>query len=362
MKVFLAGTVMIVEREKRHVPLYKRRLVSFHYIDALEKIDYKVFRWLKSHIRRKVQMKNKVDLFLDSGAFSAWSQGASIDIYEYIEFIKKHKDVLTVYANLDVLPKGNDPKNKEEAAIGTLANQRIMEEAGLNPLPVFHVGEPIKYLQYYIDRYDYMGFGGMVGQPKHTLLPWLDSCFRDYICDSTGMPKIKVHGFGLTSHSLMLRYPWYSVDSTSWILAARMGSIYIPRKRNGEWIYGEDSWKVAVSSRSPGKSEAGKHIETFSPREREIILEYIHMKGYRLGKSSFKKMPHDYSLLENERWAEKRVKNKHNRLVEVIEEEGVSNRYQLRYEMNIIYFQDLEQSMPEWPWSFKLTGVKGLGI
>ena len=77
---------------------------------------------------------NKVDLFLDSGAFSAMTQGVKIDIYEYIDFIKEHEDVLEVYANLDVIG----------SAEGTWKNQMIMEEAGLKPLPVFHYGEDEK--------------------------------------------------------------------------------------------------------------------------------------------------------------------------------------------------------------------------
>ena len=56
----------------------------------------------------------------------------------------------------------------------------------------------------------------------------------------------------------------------------------------------------------------------------------------------------------NEKWAEKKSKNKADeRQVEIIIEEGVSNKYQLRDEVNIIYFLDLEKSIQKWPWSFK---------
>ncbi len=44
-----------------------------------------------------------VDVFLDSGAFTAWTKRVEIDIQKYIEFIKQNQDVLTVYANLDVI-------------------------------------------------------------------------------------------------------------------------------------------------------------------------------------------------------------------------------------------------------------------
>ena len=39
--------------------------------------------------------------------------------------------------------------------------------------------------------------------------------------------------------------------------------------------------------------------------------------------------------------------------IEVIIEPGISNKYELRDEMNIVYFLDLEQTMPEWPWAFE---------
>ena len=140
-----------------------------------------------------------------------------------------------------------------------------------------------------------------------------------------------------------------------------MGSVYIPRKKKGEWVYNIDSWKIAVSSRSPNNKEAGKHIDTMTDGERKVLLQYIKEKGYKLGKSKFTRVAQDHKLKKNERWAEKKLKDKSvKRDLEIIKKDGVSNRYQLRDEMNIIYFLDLEKSMPEWPWAFKKTGVKGL--
>ena len=294
---------------------------------------------------------NKVELFLDSGAFSAWTQKVEINIQDYITFIKTHENVIDVYANLDVI--GSPEKTWE--------NQLIMEKAGLLPLPVYHTPfENPKWLRRYLDRgYDYIALGGMAGGAvsKQQITKQLDSVFFDQLCDQKGMPKVKVHGFGLTALSILLRYPWYSVDSTSWVVTGRMGSIYIPRHKGGEWIYDENSWKIAVSNRSPNTKEAGKHIETLPPTEKRICLDYIHNKGYELGVSEFKEVKPDHVLAENERWAEKKEKDQQKRLLEVIKEPGISNKYQLRDEMNIIYFLDLEKSMPEWPWAFKKKGV-----
>ena len=149
--------------------------------------------------RNKKPIKNKVNLFLDSGAFSAFTQGVEIDIYEYCSFIKKNKKYIETYAVLDVI--GSAEKTWE--------NQRIMEKAGLSPLPCFHFGEDIKWLKKYVKKYDYMALGGMVPISSKDLKVWLDDLYSNHLCDKDGMPKIKVHGFGMTSLSLMLRFPWY---------------------------------------------------------------------------------------------------------------------------------------------------------
>lgn len=296
-----------------------------------------------------------VELFIDSGAFSAFTQGVKIDLDEYIAFIKQYKDIISVYANLDVIGD----------AAGTLANQKQMEKAGLKPLPCFHYGEPVKYLQYYLERHDYIALGGMAAGPSGATLSstdkgkWLDILFSKYICDEDGMPRVKVHGFGLTSLKLMLRYPWYSVDSTSWVVTGRMGSIYVPKP----WAHSLDEvWKVSLSNRSPNQSEAGKHLSSFSPNQRQYVLEYIEKKGYKLGKSEFKTESADYALKDKERWNGKAKGNQ--REVEMIIESGVCNDYRKRDEINIIYFLDLEKAMPKWPWAFKLTGEgrQGFGI
>lgn len=305
-------------------------------------------------------MENKkVELFLDSGAFSAWTQKTEINIQEYISFIKKHKELIDIYANLDAIPvksANNTSINagSVDSAEATLKNQRIMEEAGLSPIPVFHFGEPEEYLEFYVEKYDYIAIGGIAKIRPLQLYSWLDELFANYICDSKGMPKVKVHGFAVTSLRLMTRYPWYSVDSTSWVVTGRMGSIFVPRRSNKKWVYDENSWKVSVSTQSPNKKEAGQHFDTMTPIEQKLVLDYLHDKGYELGKSEFKVVNQSYELAENERFVGKKpAKKDEMRKVEVLLEEGVANKYQHRDEINIIYFLDLEASLPDYPWAFK---------
>lgn len=276
--------------------------------------------------KEKNFMEKKVNLFLDSGAFSAWSKGVKIDIDEYIAFIKKHKKYLEAYAVLDEI---GDP-------VKTLENQKYMESKGLSPLPCFHYGEDIKYLKEYVENYDYIALGGMVPISTTQLIQWLDMLFTEYLCNAKGMPRLKVHGFGLTSIPLLIRYPWYSVDSTSWVLTGRFGAVFVPKKKGNQYLYNEIPLKINVSNRSSKVQEAGQHITTFSQTEKKVIFSYFEEKGFSLGKSEFGSDGK-----------------------EIIIEAGLSNDYKKRDELNIFYFLDLEKNLPQWPWAFKCKQVKG---
>ena len=317
-------------------------------------------------------MKNKVNLFLDSGAFSAWSKNTTINIEDYISFIKENEKYIDHYSVLDEIGD----------AEGTLKNQKIMEKAGLHPIPCFHYGENISYLKEYIDKYNYVSLGGMVPISSKNLISWLDELFSKYICDSkNNLPKVKIHGFGMTSLDLMLRYPWFSVDSTSWVHTGRFGNVYVPKYRRGQYIYNENSLKVTVSTQSPSQKDDGQHFTTFSPMEQRQILDYFDSKGFIMGKSEYHKEDRKtYKLKENERWANsvdadscrdlienigkyvppEKLATKD--VVEVVIEPGLSNDYKLRDELNIIYFLDLEDSMPKWPWPFIIKSNKGFAF
>lgn len=167
-------------------------------------------------------------LFLDSGAFTAKEKGVDIDIDEYCEYVKKYEKQLEVYANLDVI----------ENAEATLKNQLYMESKGLHPLPTFHQLEDFKYLDYYLENYEYIALGGMVGialnRPK--LQAWLDTCFKKIFeySKKNNKPLTKVHGFGITANWAWERYPFYSVDSTSWLSYGRYGHSYFEKDKKLE--------------------------------------------------------------------------------------------------------------------------------
>lgn len=248
-------------------------------------------------------------IFLDSGAFSCKRKGMIIDINEYIRFIKKHEDKLTVYANLDVI---GDWK-------ATWQNQEIMENAGLHPLPVHHMEDPIECLHRCM-KYDHMALGGMAGGSPRQRETYFNKVW-DIICDKDGFPKVKVHGFGMAAPYFVYKYPWWSVDSQSWAAFGRFGMVLTPKVNDdGSYAWNEAPWNLFVSDESPRMNKEGLHFNTLTKPEQEYFLKYLKMMDIPFGDS--------------------------NTL-------GVKNSNFHRDLANFFYYAYMFKSIPEYPWAWK---------
>lgn len=267
MKIYLAATIQ--NGFYLGTPTYNR-------LDEVEKgvITYHSLHRLDSyHYIGTDQMAEKVRLaglkvFLDSGAFSAFTKGAEIDIKRYIDWIKRHKDILEVYSVLDAI--GDADK--------TWANQRTMEQAGVQPLPCFHYGEDPAVLEHYAANYPYITIGGMVPISNSQLVHWLDHLWERHLCNKDGSVRtavdgkpLRVHGFGLTSKMLMERYPWWSVDSSSWVQVGGMGNLFTTE-------YGT----IPISDASPRAKEFHSHFDNLRPQEKEAVRSLIESRGFKV--------------------------------------------------------------------------------
>lgn len=180
-----------------------------------------------------------VNLLLDSGAFSAWTLQEPIRVKDYIAFVKEYQKLFWGVICLDQLPgkfgQARTQKDVDIAAKASYKNLQTMKDAGLRPIPVFHRGENWSWLEQLIkDGESYIGLSPLTDTPEHVKRPWLDQCFS-ILSDGKNKPLVKTHGFGVTNPRLMLRYPWYSVDSTAWVKAGGFGYVRIPaRDRHGK--------------------------------------------------------------------------------------------------------------------------------
>ena len=169
---------------------------------------------LKSYYYTKSQKNIKIkNMLLDSGGYTAFTKGVTISVDDYINFIYKNKQNIRHYFVLD------DIKDYKK----TLKNQKYMERKGLKPIPCYHANEPLSVLDSYCTNYDYVAIGGLVpySKKKKKLKQILDSCFsviKEHF-------PIKVHGLGMTTKKILETYPFYSVDSTSWLIGASLGRV-----------------------------------------------------------------------------------------------------------------------------------------
>lgn len=240
------------EREREVVTTVPHVLESYHYVG---KDRY-------AQRLRDAGMK----VFLDSGAFSAWTLGVEVSVAEYCEYVWKNWDIVRLEDGkpmASVLDGIGDPEQ-------TWQNQLEMEARGVPALPCFHFGEPEHYLERYVANYPYITIGGMVGKSTVQLQTWLDRIWNKHMVDGSGRPKIKVHAFGVTSIPLMEEYPWYSCDSSSWVQMAAFGNIIVPGIKG----------MIAVSGKSPARHDPGKHVATLSPPEVEEVHRIIESQGF----------------------------------------------------------------------------------
>jgi hypothetical protein len=191
-----------------------------------------------------------IHLAVDSGAFSLYRKrvgaekvsGSSIsakiagqrrknnDFYDtdeltqylmdYAAYVKQYAPLLDFYVTVDAM---FDAKRSWELLLR-------LEKLGLKPMPVFHCGgdEDFVWLKKYMDRYEYIGAGGIarsMGLARR--MAFLRRMFA-YMRGKDGHMKWKTHGFGVTSGEVMAAFPWYSCDSFSALTMALNGRMQLP--------------------------------------------------------------------------------------------------------------------------------------
>lgn len=300
MKLFLAGETPLAKLDgwvrdgieitpTMLTDVIKRRLFSYYYHnDKGGSLDREV--------RESIRLGH--DLFLDSGAYSAFTQGKSISVDEYAGFINRQGHHYGVRANLDDI--GDDgPKSWE--------NLKALESNGCQVFPVFHYSDKEEYLVKMIDNYEYMALGGLVGTSVQLLQHWLDHVWSKYLTHPDGTARIGVHGFGMTSLPLIHRYPWASVDSSSAVMTSIFGSCLFhvkgkmvkvdfsdesPTKRNiKSWHYKSlpdvdkaqvDKWiePYGITAEQLGKHYSYRHVINFDTFQR--IEEHHTTKKFKI--------------------------------------------------------------------------------
>lgn len=234
-------------------------------------------------IIKDVQSKHEARLFLDSGAFSGWSLGKPVDLDRLISFYKRVESFnVDIFAALDVIAgtrEQAEPGQKDfaKAAEAGHANTCYMIDQGIDRkklLPCFHMGEDISVFRKILDlETDHVGLS-----PRKTLsvpeqIGWLQ-WLLEFATDHKGKPIRKFHGFGVTSERMLRAFPFYSCDSTAWVMTGAVGTISIPIDK------GRRMYQLSISDESGAAENREKHFKHMSQEEREQVEAYIRSLGF----------------------------------------------------------------------------------
>jgi hypothetical protein len=294
--------------------LYNELVLKHRHEDRKSKNPHMMKRLGKDHL-------DKPPVRWSQGDFSEFDlrRGTPFRQYcdRYASFMKRFSGRGIIFANVDAI---SNPDLTWEI------QKFFEEEHGIRPTPIIHCGTPMGYVERYLSKkYKLLGVGGLgQGITRHEYFSWADEFFM-FICPESNnrMPLIRTHGFAMTSWELICRYPWWSVDSATWVKLSAYGWLYVPRWSDEKgWRFDRPPLMLNFSFRSPRKKEKERHYDNATENVRKTCDRWLKHIGLEMG-----------SVDEE---GETKVF-------------GVTSHHRARSTANLRYLIDLQDSRPKWP-------------
>lgn len=247
MKAFFAGAEnkqwsIVLEKEQ-----VKNRFFSYYYTRK-SKDDTKSLKYNFS--------KSDI-LIVDSGAHTFFSESdqsltasvhkkksktkESSDEYweKYLEWLIRNKNHLTYFVELDIGELVGQKK--------VIAWRKQLDKHGLLNKCITVCHPAVTSYETYLRELNesqskYVAIEGLrPGQPQIPYGKYVLAAHKN---------NIKIHGFALTNQSIVSRYPFYSVDSTSWLAPLKFGSIQYMNKGRISSVNSKDKKLLAQRVRT----------------------------------------------------------------------------------------------------------------
>lgn len=264
---------------------------QFHEKNLIRKIvDYK-----------KTHPEYTAKIFVDSGAFTAYTKGVKIDIDEYCAFIDEVGDYVDTFAELDDVP---DPANMDYTKAANSWNNYLYMIHHVRPelrdkiIPVFHYGEDFKWLKNMLEythedgkHIDYIGLAISLEGTQKVRIGWANEA-RKIILESSN-PNVKTHAFGVGVKSVMEHINVTSTDATSWLKRAAYGMIAV------------DDHSVYISELQAQKAD-GRHFVDQSTAYKDAVLAKIKERGFtleQLTQDSYARA--EFNIMDTVEWVKK---------------------------------------------------------
>ena len=150
----------------------------------------------------------KPEIMLDSGAYSAFTKGSSVNLFDYMKYIAENDEYISRYVALDVIGD----------TFATKLYYEIMRNKGFRPIPVYHFGDDISLMQYYISNGSRTVALGNTVRIRDTseVAQWCKELHE-------WQPGISLHLLGSSSQKIIECGVVDSCDSSTWYVMAVNG-------------------------------------------------------------------------------------------------------------------------------------------
>lgn len=304
-------------------------------------------------------------MFMDSGAFTLYSNHVQKNIRkgawpkepedytfyslekgsEFRKYCKRFAKWVQRFKGTDIMWTTIDAIRAPQR---TWEIQQFLEQQyGIDVIPVIHPGTQVKYLERYLEKkYPIIGLGGLGhGFPAEVYKRWASKMFA-LICPASNkyLPTCKVHGFAMTSSELIQMWPWWSVDSATWVKLAAYGWLYVPWwcSRKQCWDFSRPPIQFNTSAKS---TQAHKHFRLWKkrfPTKVESIERWLAELGMELGSVELSPKDAVPGFLPSEAMGKIEVP-------EDFEEDSLSGHFVNRSRANLHFLKGVERSRPKWP-------------
>ena len=223
---------------------------------------------------------------LDSGGYSARVHGIEIDVKKYAEYLNRYK--IKFAFNLDVLDLNESLRNF----------YYLNEHTNTYIMPVYHGPEWLHketrgLLDYYVDCFPFIALGGIAGKE---VSQENSERFLSYVFSRT-KNKTMVHGLGCTSVPRLKKYPFFCVDSTSWLMPGKFGTSN---------LYSEKMCKVR-NKHTSYDSRLADEVAYWTKLEKDITRLW-EKRGIKWKPLNYDELMKNRKLLTYEEWRKQNAK------------------------------------------------------
>lgn len=187
-------------------------------------------------------------------------------LHEYLDWLRAHKDYIFCAANLDIDKLvGYEVVNKWNKHYF----EPLEKETGIQIVYVAHeIDQDWQFMQRfeeYCKKYKYVG----ANQSQKKRAPQIYQMVKKY--------KVRIHGFAWTDLPLLRRYPFFSVDSVTWLGGVRFGITY---DYDGKNFRSVDSHKKFIRNvRKMKFIEEGLDLEGIA-NEQRVPINQMNLVGW----------------------------------------------------------------------------------